>query len=720
MATKPFANAPHHSGAILSDYLLGIQAGDALDATGLPQMKYVKASELRAFMREGMASVYNYLGELSALPEIAAVGDVFYAGTTFTEDDVTYTEGHLYAFTNDNTWDDITDLFSQYAKQAEVTAIDGRLATAESQIAAISGGITPKGDILSTNLPEASAENKGWQYYCTDLNKYAISDGTQWVYFSNNLLADTPSTTDTSHALSNAAATTALNAESSTRATEDAAIKARLENLEQKAGDYTVTQYRGTNTVPTGKAKYGLVGSIVGKSRPWNMLIPDNKIHVTFTVAQDITSEQWGASFMACSSLLPYVGHKVLAFRTSHSDKFYIAYGNNASVFTTGNGYDYGDPLAGIYELTNTLVGNGGYLYVRYRAGLLAGTYSCDIYLRDLTLIFGAGNEPSTVAECVQKCPDILKADSYGFSMVDTTVEGVRSKARNLWDEQAEAGTISSSTGADTPNASRMRSVGYIEIPSKTLYFYNGSNTRIELFFYDADKNFCGIDDINYGSTFTPPSGARFMRFSTYTAYGSTYKGDICINVSDSLNGTYTPYWSPVTLSLPTPITLRSAGSVAEVYDLESGEKSNPLKTETFNGTEGWLEYSGAGTGYNGARVTLSAEATGRTNIVNNRGFIPQASPSGSTIKGITTISSTLSVTFPATEYATWSDFVASLSSNPLVVTYALATPLAPTQLTPVIDNTILTEGGGTVETIQTQTPVIDNSLDVGYLALGA
>ena len=199
MATKPFANAPHHSGAVLSDYLLGIQAGHALDADGLPQMKNIKASELRAFMREGMASVYNYIGEFSVLPETAAVGDVFYASETFQDHGTTYSQGHLYSF-NGSAWDDITDLFTQYAKQAEVDAIDGRLATAESQIAAISGGITPKGDILSTNLPTASSANKGWQYYCTDLNKYAVSDGTQWVYFSDNQIVQTLTPGDTSHA----------------------------------------------------------------------------------------------------------------------------------------------------------------------------------------------------------------------------------------------------------------------------------------------------------------------------------------------------------------------------------------------------------------------------------------------------------------------------------------------------------------------------------------
>lgn len=54
------------------------------------------------------------------------------------------------------------------------------------KVEAIIGGVIPKGDIVSSNLPEASDENKGWQYYCTDLDKFVISDGTQWVQFSGN------------------------------------------------------------------------------------------------------------------------------------------------------------------------------------------------------------------------------------------------------------------------------------------------------------------------------------------------------------------------------------------------------------------------------------------------------------------------------------------------------------------------------------------------------
>ena len=50
---------------------------------------------------------------------------------------------------------------------------------------------------------------------------------------------------------------------------------------------------------------------------------------------------------------------------------------------------------------------------------------------------------------------------------------------------------------------------------------------------------------------------------------------------------------------------------------------------------------------------------------------------------------------------------------------YELATPLPDEQVCdPIIDNFVEVEGGGTIETIQEQTPIIDNCLDVGYLAV--
>lgn len=198
---RPFANSQAINPALIEgDWLLGIQTGNNTGDSGLPQMKYIKLSQLTDWVRSTYGAMWRYRGTFSAsLPSDPQTNDYFLATATFTVGSATYTQNHLYAY-NGSTWDDVSDVLTQYASQAQVTDIDDRLTTAETQISAISGGITPKGDILSANLPAASSANYGWQYYCTDLNKYAVSNGTEWVYFSNNQIVQSITSGDTSHA----------------------------------------------------------------------------------------------------------------------------------------------------------------------------------------------------------------------------------------------------------------------------------------------------------------------------------------------------------------------------------------------------------------------------------------------------------------------------------------------------------------------------------------
>ena len=77
--------------------------------------------------------------------------------------------------------------------------------------------------------------------------------------------------------------------------------------------------------------------------------------------------------------------------------------------------------------------------------------------------------------------------------------------------------------------------------------------------------NYLGdIINANNG-TFTTPTNAHYMRFRSYTSYGTDYLNDICINISSNRNGEYEPYTSS-TLSLPIstyfPTGMKSAGSV--------------------------------------------------------------------------------------------------------------------------------------------------------------
>ena len=155
---KPFANSKHFSGEILDSYLIGIQTGQHTNADGLGEMMYVRASELRAFMREGMASVYNYRGEYNTLPTDLAVGDTFYASSTFTVDDDTYTQGHLYAW-NGATWDDITNIFAQYASVAQLATKADKLPSGSGNIPVLNNdgniansGIQPSEVIRSSDV----------------------------------------------------------------------------------------------------------------------------------------------------------------------------------------------------------------------------------------------------------------------------------------------------------------------------------------------------------------------------------------------------------------------------------------------------------------------------------------------------------------------------------------------------------------------------------------
>lgn len=135
----------------------------------------------------------HYIGD-----GIMGEGDEFSTLLTYTVGSFCIHEGVLYQcvipITSPGQWD-----ASKWNK------ID--LKTLNDLIGVVEGGVIPKGDILSTDLPAPSVSNKGWLYYCTDLAKNAVSDGTQWVYFSNTMLTNTPNETDTSHALTNAAAT---------------------------------------------------------------------------------------------------------------------------------------------------------------------------------------------------------------------------------------------------------------------------------------------------------------------------------------------------------------------------------------------------------------------------------------------------------------------------------------------------------------------------------
>ena len=131
-------------------------------------------------------------------------------------------------------------------------------------------------------------------------------------------------------------------------------------------------------------------------------------------------------------------------------------------------------------------------------------------------------------------------------SIINTKVESIKSESRNLWDEEWELGNISS-IGINSDSTTRIRSANYIEIKQfKELYFKIPKT--IGLRFYDENKNFISSASVNSSRLLTIDNNSSYIRFVVVDE--NTYNHDICINVPDELNGTYTPYMQPDTLPL--------------------------------------------------------------------------------------------------------------------------------------------------------------------------
>ena len=104
----------------------------------------------------------------------------------------------------------------------------------------------------------------------------------------------------------------------------------------------------------------------------------------------------------------------------------------------------------------------------------------------------------------------------------------------NWWDEQTELGSYSASTGEKTVTSTTIRSKNKIRVLPNTPYFFKipkatGVSMNI-ICFYDINEHFIGTTySENGGNERTTPTNCYFVTFAMSSAYGTTYKGDICI-----------------------------------------------------------------------------------------------------------------------------------------------------------------------------------------------
>ena len=130
----------------------------------------------------------------------------------------------------------------------------------------------------------------------------------------------------------------------------------------------------------------------------------------------------------------------------------------------------------------------------------------------------------------------IVTFDSnYVLPLVDLSVDNSATKVfvrgSNLWDEQAEVGTLDESTGQTAAATNRLRSTNYNPIKEKiNFYTAKGGEGNINLFFYDANKAFISKTGWYPSGRVVPtPTGTCFFKFIVAVQYGTTYNNDIGI-----------------------------------------------------------------------------------------------------------------------------------------------------------------------------------------------
>ena len=176
---------------------------------------------------------------------------------------------------------------------------------------------------------------------------------------------------------------------------------------------------------------------LVGGTVAFNQLVPTAKITITTVVASDISSNTWGARITGIDTSI--INHVVYGIDNFSDNKCRVGWGNNAGSFVFGG---YVDTLSnrkeGVYKPDSSTIGNGD-IYIRYLAGLEAGTYTNTIQLFDLTAMFGSTIadyiytlEQGTAGAGVAWFRNYFTADYYPYTA--NTLMSVKTSAKKIYD----------------------------------------------------------------------------------------------------------------------------------------------------------------------------------------------------------------------------------------------------------------------------------------------
>ena len=225
---------------------------------------------------------------------------------------------------------------------------------------------------------------------------------------------------------------------------------------------------------------------------------------------------------------------------------------------TVGNTALFGYKRSNGSTITKALATGTSYSFIRFY-GIANGTvftnYKVYYSVIDLTACFGAtiadyiySLEQATAGAGVAWFRKLFPKPYYPYKAIGGFLH-VKLISHdmvhfNQWDEEWELGDLNTVTGAAYPDNTRIRSKynSPIRVIPNTNYYFKSPNS-LTICAYDVNDSFIEQVFTNNG-ILTTPNNCQYLRFAVATAYGTTYKNDICINLSWSgwRNGQYEAY----------------------------------------------------------------------------------------------------------------------------------------------------------------------------------
>ena len=448
--------------------------------------------------------------------------------------------------------------------------------------------------------------------------------------------------------------------------------------------------YEG-NDVTNQQDKATLV-DIKGQTLKWNQLIASNE---TVNLNRD-SARTYNISTNNTRSV---VGHKYYFATTITSDN--TSGGLNCrfgSDFNAGKGVGRHSTIFTANDTNNASI----YCYIQSNEESGTAISFKDSVFFDLTLMFGQGNEPTTVDEFISLFPLSYYPYDSG-SLIPFMGNGLKTVGKNQFNkESAVHGHFVNGNDISAANTDLAHS-DYISVLPNTVYCSNvpriaGVN---KIAFYDIGKNLISFSD-NALTQWTTPSNCFFVRINMREEDVDS----VCFNIgTDTTYESYTESVINLPISTYFPNGMKQAEDVYdELTESKASARVGSCSISDFGSTSSGTSYGGL---HYADFTPSSAPKLNSINIDTNKDIA---------IKGVeagwasTTPCIIANVSFIRI-YGTTTDIQTEFSG--MEIYFELATPIE-TDISPELDLTFNIDKGGTEELLPSS--LMNGSVDLGSL----